>query len=276
MLAKDTLSLILDNALTAAQAKIDFPHGASLAVLPEAVRLTSLEPHELHRYRFRGRMATHSIADFAEYVKRHAAAAEENAPAGFVDQDNMSSIIIFNLGTIDEPGHGDDTATLALKATAAFRALTRAVGNPLSQQDLAEWLEDWQQHLTALMGEEELPLPQAINGIRRMTIDSKKSSTSEVGDFSASRSQMDAIEARSLEVLPTGFTFEAVPYDGLPPVTIVLRLSVLTGSNAPILKLRWVGEESQREAIAQDFKRVLHEQLGDGIPLTLGEFQLIK
>ncbi len=36
----------------------------------------------------------------------------------FIDADNMRAVSVLNLGTIDEPGHADNTATLKLKKTA--------------------------------------------------------------------------------------------------------------------------------------------------------------
>ena len=40
----------------------------------------------------------------------------------------------------------------------------------------------------------------------------------------------------------------------------------------PMLKLRWIGEEVQREEIAQEFKSVLDAQIGEAATLTLGVF----
>jgi hypothetical protein len=42
-----------------------------------------------------------------------------------------------------------------------------------------------------------------------------------------------------------------------------------TGSGA---ELRWVGEEVQREAIAQEFKAVLEDKIGKATKLSLGSF----
>src|SRR5690606_13338377 len=142
---------------------------------------------------------------------------------------------------------GDDTATLTLKPTAAYTALLAAVGQRLDQQQLAEFLEDWAPNLTACAGDEKLNTAQAITGIRKMTIKATSQRDSTVGDLNHARSAMDEIEARSQETLPTRFEFTTVPFEGLQPATITLRLSVITGSDAPVLKLRWVAEEAQRE-----------------------------
>jgi uncharacterized protein YfdQ (DUF2303 family) len=40
----------------------------------------------------------------------------------------------------------------------------------------------------------------------------------------------------------------------------------------PVLKLRWVGEEMQREAIAQEFEAMLEDRIGDAARSSLGSF----
>ena len=107
-----------------------------------------------------------------------------------------------------------------------------------------------------------------------MTIKATSQRDSSVGDFSASRSSMDDIEAKSQETLPTAFLFQVVPFEGLGTSTINLRLSVITGEDKPVLKLRWVGEEAQREEFAIEFKQVLEHEVGGFVPLTIGTFTL--
>lgn len=274
MLQKDTLQLILANALAAAGQQITIADGATLAVLPESVKLNNLEPYQPGRFRFRGALQTHSIADFSDYVASHTTDVQK--PSGFVDQDQMSATIIFNLGDDETPGHGDDTATLTLKQTAGYAGLLAIIGRGLTQQALAEWLEDWMPHLVASAGEDPIGMPAAINAVRRMSIKASSQRDSVVGDFAASRSAMDEIEARSLDTLPSTFVFTTPPYDGLSAASITLRLSVITGRDEPLLKLRWVGEEAQREEFAKEFKDVLEDKVGGLVPLTIGTFSLGK
>lgn len=273
MLNKDTLQLIIDNAVTAAAKTLE-TSAHELVVIPDSMHLQSLEQYGVGRARFRGTLHTHSLSDFANYVLRHA--DNSTLPSGFIDQDNMACTVLFNLGTPGNPGHGDDTATLRLQATAAYRALLGILQKPLQQQDLAEWLEDWAQHWTAQCGSEQLSTAQAITGIRKMTIKASSQRDSVVGDMSASRSAMDQIEAASLDRLPTSFIFTCQPYEGLPSVTVELRLSVITSKETPLLKLRWVGEEAQREAIAHTFKSCLTKEIGGALPLTLGTYSQNK
>ncbi|MEQ9725229.1 YfdQ family protein [Pseudomonas sp. WHRI 8822A] len=276
MLNKESLQHIEAQALIASGTRIQVPGGATLAVLPEAAQTLDLEQYQELRNRFRGALKTHSLRDFCNYVTNHVDDLSAAGPAGFINQDSMSAQVLFNLGNPDTAGHADDTATLTLKPTAAFKAAEAIVGQKLSQQTLAEWLEDWARNIEASAGEEKLDIVAAINGIRRMTIKATSQRDSAVGDLSASRSAMDEIEAKSLETLATSFHFTTVPYEGLAPALITLRLSVITGDNAPVLKLRWVGEEAQREEFAEEFKNVLSSEIGGMVPLTIGTFQLGK
>ncbi len=276
-LSKEAIQHIESNALAAAARELHVDDGTRLAVLPEAVRLHSLEQYQPVRDRFRGTMATHSLRDFTKYVEAHG--EDDNAPVqarGFIDQDAMRATVIFNLGSPGFAGHGDDTATLTLKPTAAYAALQGIVGKPHSQQALAEWLEDWLPNLKALDGNTDLNMLKAINAVRRMVIKATSQRDSNVGDFSSSRSAMDEIEAKSQETLPSAFIFTTVPFEGLQVTTITLRLSVITGRDEPLLKLRWVGEEAQREEFAREFKAVLEQEVGGIVPLSIGTFSLGK
>lgn len=274
MLTKDTLQHIEAQALIAAAKPIGDIDGTHVVVLPESATVVKLEQYQLQRDRFRGHLKTHALADFAKYVEQHKACDIKSR--GFVDQDAMSATIIFNLGEYGDAGHGDDTATLTLKPTAAYTALQGIVGKSLSQQTLAEWLEDWAQHIQAKDCDTDLTLVAAINAVRHMTIKATSQRDSKVGDFSGSRSSMDEIEAKSMETLPTAFVFTTVPFEALQPASITLRMSVLTGGETPVLKLRWVGEESQREEFAREFKATLEKEVGGFVPLTIGTFAIGK
>ncbi|WP_153003965.1 DUF2303 family protein, partial [Pseudomonas sp. ICMP 10191] len=105
-----------------------------------------------------------------------------------------------------------------------------------------------------------------------ITVKASSESDHTVSETRASRSAMDAIEATSKETLPTSLIFSAVPFEGLQQREIILRISVITSGAQPVLKLRWVGEDVQREEIAQEFKSVLEAKVSDAAQLALGSF----
>ena len=117
-----------------------------------------------------------------------------------------------------------------------------------------------------------MSIVKAIAAVRTITIKASSESDHAVSETRTSRSAMDQIEATSKETLPAALVFSVVPYEGLSVRNITLRVSVITSGVQPMLKLRWVGEEVQREEIAQEFKSVLDKHIKDAAKLTLGCF----
>jgi uncharacterized protein YfdQ (DUF2303 family) len=266
-LTKEAIQLINDNALQATGKKLET--FVPTVVLPDSASIIDLERFQAGRSRFRGTYSTHSLNDFVVYVVERAATAAR----GFINQDEMSCAVLFNIGTAETPGHADDRAILKLKPTAGYTAAQQIGGRGISQKDLSDWIEDWHQYLTPVdEAGSAIPVAKAIAAVRTITIKASSESESTVGETSASRSAMDQIEARSKETLPVSLQFSTIPFEGLTEQVITLRLSVITSGAVPVLKLRWVGEEVQREDIAQEFKAVLQRNIGDAAVLSLGAF----
>lgn len=264
------VKLIQDTALLAHAKPLD-TYTPTL-VLPSDQKIHSIEKFQLLRSRFRGELVTHSLHDFGNYVQHH---TTEAAAVGFVDAEQMRCTVFFNLGDINNPGHGDFTATLNLRKTAGFVALERAAGSTFQQKDLSDWIEDWAPNLVSLAADDApIDLRKAASAIRSISIEQARKSEHVVGDLSASRSAMDQIEAKSSEGLPAEFRFTVEPYEGLTARTIRLRVAVLTGGDKPLLKLRWIGEEQLREDLAQEFKEVVQADVGTAATLTIGSFKL--
>lgn len=239
--------------------------------LPASVNITSLEKFQQARSRFRGVLTTDSLNDFSEYVLAQA----DGNTSGFVDSEDMTCSVFFNLGDQDTPGHGDFRATLTLKKTAAFIALERAADSQHRQKELSDFIEDWAPNLSALDPEgKNIDLRRAAGAIRSITIEQARKSEHVVGDMNASRSAMEQIEAKSADGLPAELLFRVIPYEGLQARTIQLRVAVLTGGSEPILRLRWIGEAQLREDLAQEFKQVVAQEVGGATTLTIGSFTL--
>lgn len=264
-ITKEALQHIGDLATAAQQLP---PTACPVVALPSDLNIKSLEPFLTGRCRFRGKLHTTSIRDFADY----SIAVDGKSAAGFVDQEKMACTIFYNLGTTTEAGHADHTATLQLKPTALYTAVQKIAGQGLSQKQLAEWLEDWRDSLN-ITDENGDPMTAALAcaAVRDIKMKATSERQHTEGDFSASRSAMDAIEAAAKDRTPTEITVHVTPYEGLPSVEITLRLSIITGEQ-PLLKPRWVREEKQREEIAQSFKTVLQQEVGGAATLTIGTF----
>jgi len=268
-LTKEAIQLVTDTALAATGKKLETLVPA--VVIPDGTKIIDIEKFQAGRSRFRGTYSTHSLADFGGYVVERATPGAR----GFVDQEAMSCTLLFNLGTTDAAGHADDRAILRLKPTAGYTAAQSIGGRGLSQKDLSDWIEDWHQYLTPTdEAGNPISLAKAIAAVRTITIKASSELESTVGETRSSRSAMDQIDASSKETLPVALQFRTIPYEGLTEQQITLRLSVITSGPQPVLKLRWVGEEVQREDIAQEFKAVLQDKIGEAAALSLGAFDL--
>ncbi|MEP9960932.1 DUF2303 family protein [Klebsiella sp. GG_Kp165] len=242
------------------------------AVLPAGTGIESLERFSSERFRFRGAMETTSIDDFARYSSGYA--KEDEKARCFIDADNMLARSIFNIGTLDNPGHADNVASIKLKKTAPFRALLSINGEHLNQKQIAEWLEDWSDYLIAFDADgNTMKIAQAAQAVRRVTIQQTNASDHEDGDFSGKKSLMQSIEASSKDVMPVAFEFKCVPYEGLGERAFSLRNSLLK-SNDPVFVLRIVQLEAKEEAIANEFRDLLIGKF-DGKPVEafIGTFK---
>ena len=242
------------------------------ALLPQNTSVESLERYSLERFRFRGAMDTTSIDDFVRYSVGYA--QEDDKARCFIDADNMLARSIFNIGTLDNPGHADNVASIKLKKTAPFRALLAINGDQLNQKQIAEWLEDWSDYLLAFDASgNTMTIAQAAQAVRRVTIQQATQADHEDSDFSGKKSLMQSIEASSKEVMPVAFEFKCVPYEGLGERRFSLRNSLLKSSD-PIFVLRIVQLEAQEEAIANEFRDLLAGKF-DGKPVDtfIGNFK---
>lgn len=241
--------------------------GTAVAI-PEGVRIADLEQYLENRRRYRGNMATNLIDEFVEFVT---ATTEQYTPTGhldnvpcFVNASKMTGEVFFNLGDIHEPGHGDHTANLYLQETEAYRELVKMNGRQLDQKTLAEWMEDWRDHLEALAedGTIIIPIGPAVSAVRKITIGSNAEATSETQTFSNRRSAMAEVEAKNRDSLPGFLRFDCEPYHGLENRTFTLRLSLITGET-PKIALRIVRLETAREEMAKELEEKLRTGFED-------------
>src|SRR5690554_820390 len=161
-------------------------NGTAVAI-PEGVKIADIEQYLELRRRYRGHMNTAVIDEFIEFVSatvENYDATFEDFPC-FVNPEAMAATTYFNLGDTDNPGHGDHLAKLKLKRTSTYEEVLKINGNKLEQRELAEWMEDWVDVLSATNeAGENMPMSAAVSAIRRITIGSKAEATNEVTSFS--------------------------------------------------------------------------------------------
>ena len=89
---------------------------------------------------------------------------------------------------------GDNSARYAPPYLAAYAAMLQLNGRALSQQDAAEFLEDWPGYWTAFHDGEAMSNPGAvIAAVRNITIEALRKAESSVGQLSAQQSTGAAI-----------------------------------------------------------------------------------
>ncbi|EFO1746967.1 TPA: DUF2303 family protein, partial [Escherichia coli] len=178
-----------------------------------------------------------------------------------------------NLGTIDEPGHADNTATLKLKKTAPFSALLSVNGERNSQKSLAEWIEDWADYLVGFDANgDTIQATKAAAAVRKITIEANQTADFEDNDFSGKRSLMESVEAKTKDIMPVAFEFKCIPFEGLKERPFKLRLSIITGDR-PVLVLRIIQLEAVQEEMANEFRDLLVEKFKDSkVETFIGTF----
>jgi len=258
---------IVNLAVEATRARI-LPAGVAgvTGVIPAALigeKIISLEGLESGRARFRGTYSTNVLSEFVAYVVAHPGGT------GFIDADNCTARVLHNLGTKDEPGHGDWASMLRLKPTAGYAAVLAVCKAQMDQKKLIEFVEDWSPNLDAHGG-----IAAALAAIRNVTIAQKKDVTHTDKDFGASRSALEEIEAKASGGMPSHFTFHTEPYAGFAAREFKLRLSVLTSGPAPAFVLRTVAAEQIEESIATEFKTILLREIDKAATLSIGTFAL--
>jgi uncharacterized protein YfdQ (DUF2303 family) len=231
-----------------------------MIALPSDFKLNSLEASMEFRTSYRFQFATKSIKDFGEYCKEF----DKEGAKCFVNSDRMNANTRFDLGTEAAPLHQLHTASLQLDKTAAFKALLKINGNPLSQKDAANFVEDWADNMVVMskLGE-TMTINQAAKQLREITIEQVSRLDSVVADFGESMSTFEKIEAKNQDVIPATIEFTCDPYHGLGNRAFTVRVSILTGGSKPEISLRIIKLEAQEEDMAEEFKEILVETFKD-------------
>jgi uncharacterized protein YfdQ (DUF2303 family) len=266
-LTAEAIQKLAEQALAAAGHDMPKVQGIEhLAVLPAGMNLHNIEAYLPGRIAFRGTLSTSQPEEFAAYVKEHGGMV-------FIDGNNVSANAIFDLGTVEQPGHCRHQARLSLSKASAYLGLLSINERELSQINLSDWLEDWRDNLIALTpAGEQMHISQAVKAVRTVTIESVTKLNSNVHETGSSRSAFEEIEAKSEVGLPHGFTFTCAPYDGLPHRTFSVRLNVITGGQRPTFKPRIVQLEAHEEAIVNDFKALVSTAVGKKATVIVGTF----
>lgn len=250
----------------------DFP----TAVISNDTRVISLENYQKNRNYFKGAFKTSDIDNFSEYNRNQDKYEDKQC---FIDPEHMRAYSIFDIGNKECAGHCSHTATLSLSESVEYKALLRFDNEVISQKTISEFIEDWSENIACFYSEsgELKPLENkiAIQLVRKVTIEAKSDKTSEVGDFETRQSVMESVEAKadgSVDKLPSRIVFKCKPYDVLQERTFIIRISMLTGDKSPRFSFRIINLGMHEKEMAEEFKNVLTNKLGDNIKTYIGNF----
>lgn len=258
------------HAITAAASAVNgaLADGRGVTALHQEFKPHDLENYLPYRRRPRGTMTTRIIPAFAGYAIAHAG---EGATV-FVNPDDMTATAVLDLGTVESPGHADNKAKLIPIKTAAYSALLQITSCQRSQQDVAEFLEDWADHIECTNADGPIKTPQAIAAVRKITIETAQKVESEEQSLSATRSAFESVKASSKDPLPTIIHFNCQPYADLDKRTFAVRVSILTGDKAPKLVLRVQCAEAHTEAMANEIMLRIVDAVDTELPVLVGTY----
>lgn len=245
--------------------------------LPNGYHMEDMEKFCNQPYRFRGHYITHLIDEFTAYLNANGS----QSTGIFVDSRKSTAHAVIDMGDCHVPQWGAHKASITLKHTPEFAALSANKDKDFDQLAFIDWVEDWPECFTFLGGSEDdsiIPLPTAIAAIRKLTLKQASDKTMEAGDFNAAISQFDQIEVNANGApLPKGFIFTCIPYEGLSEIRFECRLRAMTNDKKVKLKYRIMAYDRILDDIAVEFKDTLKAKItAPGASFYCGEMAYQK
>lgn len=238
-----------------------------LLALPTSFSVHDIERSMEFRLRSRGKMQTSSIDDFASYTKNQ---ADQDCGCTVFVSDDIKAVAVLNLGTPTHPGHADNLAELALKPSAAYKAMLEKDGQPISQKMAVEFCEDWLDHLTFCEGSGTITKGQALNALRTVTIESARKIESVSANLSETMSAFEKVEASTAGgTFPEIVMLSCTPFHGLDERVFALRISILTGNDKPQLVFRVQRLQSHIEEMGAELVQKVRSALASDASITV-------
>lgn len=236
--------------------------------LPKDFNITNLEGRLPAPVRKRGTMSTNSIASFVNYVSSEST----DHSACFVLADKMVATAILNHGNAEKPQHGDYRAKVALEKLPDYEAMLRIDGAKLSQQTLAEWLEEYRHCITFLDSQgNTITAVKAISAVRNVKTKRESTAENKVDNLSTSRGIFESAEING-DGFPSFIKFTCQPYNPLSEREFVFRLWATT-DNIPTFGLKSMNLAKTQLFIAEEFAELIVNELSDdAVPVYIGSF----
>lgn len=250
---------------------------ADIIFADDKTSVVDLEKFQDKRRRMRGNYNTTSIkglAQFAGHNIDYIKAMEESNPTCFIGEDGTADLIL-NFGTPEVPLHQDFTASISLKKTAVFNALSDIKDTRLRQRELAEFIEDFHPHITAYTASyDEIDLSTAINAIRDITIESSRKSQKTEEEYRDTSSAFTSVEAKFKDATPVFLKFNIPVFNEIDNKEFIFRISVITANDEIALSIRCAHWDQVLEEINLEFQNKLDNVLSPlGVRTFIGNWK---
>ena len=246
--------------------------------LPDNMTIHDIEKYAETPARFRGTFTTNALDPFVQYLAEYSSADES---ALYINTDSMSAVAILDLGRPGAPLHGESRALIKSEPSLEFIAIRNAVANWKPQEAAAEWLEDWLPNLSTHPDGLMSPMKSVIHALRSIRVTSENAKESVITDFSASKSALEKIEAKSSAgEIPSTLYFTCVPYTfNDQSRTFPLRVKIKTNKDGVSVAFACTVLAQIEEQIRREFEAELAQRLEAAnvtLPIYIGTFKFGK
>jgi len=275
---KQTLQYIEANAVAL---KATLPETDNPAVLvPDNLRIESLEKFNESPYRQRGLFETARISAFMSYVRRYGT----DKTAIFVSDRVLEAVAIFDFfdETNHEPGWKQHRARLKLRETPEwdkFRCCARNFDDhKFTQRDFLDFMIDWQEFLHFREGfgdSAQIDFKKAFQAVQRIEVKKNALSTHEDTAHRVCQSKIDEIDVNSSGAkLPGRMIIKCLTHVELTEIEVDARLmTVLDGDNV-FIAYRIMDIERILEEAVDEFSSIISSGIKAlSIPVFRGRFE---
>lgn len=235
-------------------------------------QLVNIQKSYPERARPSGSFTTTNVDAYVDYVKINGA----QSTAIFIDDATYSSVAVLDFdgenklaqlkGSMNGRGFHQWTASLAMKKTAAFTAITGISGRVLSQKDAIRFFQEWRSCIA-----DGAAISTALRTLKATENTAKEHSAQRNG---GRVSAVAEIEAKSATEVPQNAYFSCPALHGLGPAVIPIDIELIVepGLETIGVKVTIDNIELINESIALAVQTMISEKL-DQFPIYIGKFK---
>lgn len=236
-----------------------------VALVPNDFKLQSLEQYLSAPSRKKGSFVTCLVESFKSYCKQELSESEGCHAACFINDERLIAKAFFDVGTINNPEHCENSASFSLQITQEYTAITEANNQQFPQLDFTYWLEDYRPYIDSMLDStgEPIDFKKAIHALRKITFTAQTESNHNEEHLASEQSGFTRIEAKSgaEQNLPVFIHFKCQPSPDLEETTIKARIIPQNSQKGVHLKLQLIQFEKMKQDLAISFKNMIQENL---------------